>query len=129
MISIIGNSRRPDIVFYRDGRIDIMAYVSRILSLHDGDIIDICVEGIERMLYVKQKYNELRGRHEAQCHPTKPGSRNFRCYSKKLASFIIAECNTFAQLNKHLPCENASLKCGEPQLVEGTVYIPVICRI
>ena len=45
-------TRRPDITFYRNGRIDITASVAERLSLRAGDVIDIARGKEEYYLYV-----------------------------------------------------------------------------
>lgn len=90
MESIIGNSRRPDVTFYVNGRIDITSRVARILQLNEGDVIDIGLQQGEYYLYVKNRANTLVGKHEAQCSASKKKSMNFRAYSKKLSSAVLA---------------------------------------
>ena len=76
-------TRRPDITFYRNGRIDITASVAERLSLRAGDVIDIARGKEEYYLYVRLRRSDgAVGRHEAQCYPSKSGTRNFRAYSK-----------------------------------------------
>lgn len=98
MGSIIGkHTRRPDVSFYRNGRIDITASVARVLDLHDGDVIDIDYQNGEYMLYVRLRGENAIGRHEAQCRPTKEGTFNYRAYSKKLCTAILAACNAVSE--------------------------------
>lgn len=83
-------TRRPDITFYRNGRIDITASVAERLSLRAGDVIDIARGKEEYYLYVRlRRADGAVGRHEAQCYPSKSGTRNFRAYSKKICSSIL----------------------------------------
>ena len=43
MASLLGNTRRPDISFYKNGRIDIASRVVRMLDIQEGDwILDLC---------------------------------------------------------------------------------------
>ncbi|MCU6767354.1 hypothetical protein OCV73_00055 [Barnesiella propionica] len=97
MEKLLGNTtRRPDITFYKNGRIDITARVARLLGISRGDVIDICTDGYEYYLYVRlhASGNNL-GRHEAQCIPTNrsPKCRNFRTYSSRLCKIILERCN------------------------------------
>ena len=89
MKSLLGNSRRPDISFHKNGRIDITARVAKKLNLQTGDVIDVAFDGVEYYLYIQHKSNELIGKHESQCFPTKRGSNNFRAYSARLCRNII----------------------------------------
>lgn len=120
MISIIGNSRRPDITFYRDGRIDITSQVSKTLSLQSGDVIDITIHESEYLLYVSHRHNNTIGRHEGQCRPTQKGSNNFRTYSKRLCEFILRESGAD---------DIARLQCGEPLEINNYGFgIPIITK-
>lgn len=97
MQSLLGNSRKPDISFYRSGRIDITTKLSKRLGLEAGDVIDILFDGMEFYLYVRAKADTLMGKHEAQCHPTNPECRNchnFRVYSKRICDRIIRIAGT-----------------------------------
>lgn len=87
------NSRRPDVSFYRDGRIDITARVARLLGIRPGDVIDIAHEGGEFYMFVSHKADDAQGRHEGQCYPTKHRSHNFRTHSKRLCQAIMALSN------------------------------------
>ena len=121
MGSIIGkNTRRPDVSFYNNGRIDITSVVARVLNLHEGDVVDIDCQNGEYLLYVRLRSNEAIGRHEARCYPTKDGGHNFRTYSKKLCDAILTACNATSE---------ARLSMGEviehPQI---GVAIPLITR-
>ena len=93
MQSLLGNSsRKPDISFYRSGRIDITSKLSKRLDLEAGDVIDIGFDGMEYYLYVMAKGANIIGRHEAVCRPTNPECprcRNLRAYSRRLCERII----------------------------------------
>lgn len=95
MESILGNrTRRPDITFYRSGRIDITARIANIIGLRAGDVIDIGRENGEYLLYCLHKAENTIGRHEAQCISTHKGrlhpSRNLRAFSKRLTDRILS---------------------------------------
>lgn len=119
-MTVLGNTRRPDVTFFATGRIDITARVSKMLGLEKGDVIDIAQMGSETFLYVMHKGTEVVGRHEAACRPTKGTSRNMRCHSKRLAGFV---------LERHPGKEMVRLPVGAPihhqQL--GTA-LPIIIR-
>lgn len=88
MQSILGNTRRTDITFRPDGRIDISSNVAKTLSLGKGDVLDVLDDGIELYLYVKFRAPTV-GRHEATCFPTHEGSQHFRAWSKRLCRAVI----------------------------------------
>lgn len=98
MQSLLGNSRKPDITFYRFGRIDITSRLSKRLGIEAGDVIDILYDGMEFYVYVKEKGRALVGKHEGQCWPTSPRCtrycHNFRAYSRRLCERIISVAGT-----------------------------------
>ena len=116
MESIVGNTRRPDISVYRDGRIDITSRIAKILELSDGDVIDNAKEHDDYYLYVKHHGVNIKGSHNATVHPTKQKSHNFRTYSKNLANAVLKICRS----------DSALLPCGLPRNEDGTVLIPLI---
>lgn len=90
MHSLLTNTRRPDVTFYPNGRIDITARVAKMLDIHQGDVIDIADNGgLEYLLYIKYRGETLVGNHEAVCRQSKRRSRNFRVYSKRLCSYMF----------------------------------------
>lgn len=94
MESLLGNTRRPDVSFYRDGRIDITSRVAKSLNLSAGDVIDVMKHGSEFYLYVRYRNFEILGKHEAQCHSTKRRSNHFRAHSIRLCAAILQECKS-----------------------------------
>lgn len=90
MQPITNFTRRPDISFYPNGRIDISARIARAINLKDGDVIDIAIHGTERYIYVRLRANNVNGRHISTVHVTKRGSRNFRCYSRQLCQAMLS---------------------------------------
>ena len=101
--SILGNTRRADISFWTSGKIDIASRVVRALRMEPGDVIDIMAAG----------------RAEAQCFPSKHGSRHFRAYSRRLCSVILRESGASSL---------AALPAGDLTEVAGRPAIPVITR-
>lgn len=119
-MTVLGNTRRPDVSFYNTGRIDITARAARLLDLHDGDVIDIAFFDGECYLYVKHLGTDVTGRHEAAVHPTKLGSRNYRCNSVRLSAFI---------LDQHNGARSVRLPLGDAvQLPSLGTAIPIIIR-
>lgn len=92
MHSVLCNTRRPDITFYPNGRIDITSRIAKMLNLCDGDVIDVAVNGPEYMLYIKHRRESIAGSHECTCHASKRNSRNFRTYSRRLCEFMRSVC-------------------------------------
>lgn len=89
MKSIIGQARRSDVAFHRNGRIDITSRVAIMLSLAKGDVIDIAEHQGEYYLYVMTRGGMAMGGYEGTCYPTKRRSRNFRAYSVRLCRAIL----------------------------------------
>ncbi len=108
MKSILENSRKSDITFWRDGHIDICARVSRALDLKAGDVIDIAIdEGFshEYYLYARRNGGGRNGRHEATCRAVNgERSRYMRVNSKRLTHFVL---HTTGE------AEQARVICGE----------------
>lgn len=122
MKSILGDKiRKPDITFYDNGRIDISAHVSNILSIRNGDVIDILDYGMEIYLYVRMHAPTV-GKYGATCFETKKNSRNFRTYSTCLCKAVMDICKV-SDLKK------IKLAVGEPQEIEGYgTVLPIIYK-
>ncbi len=120
---MLGNTRRPDITFHSNGRIDVSSRVAKILGLADGDVIDIAYDNVEYYLYVKYKGNTLVGRHEGMIHPTnrnKHYCNNMRAYSKRLCGLILA---------MHRGVSEVRLPVGEVETRLGLgKVLPIIVR-
>lgn len=118
--SLLEKSRKADISFHRNGKIDITARVARLLSLRRGDVIDVGVDNTECFLYVRHKGEDCIGRHEAQCSPTKRNSKNFRAYSVRLCQAMM---NFTGCLEDKL-----LLACGEKMEIGGRSFLTLIVR-
>lgn len=95
MTSILGNTRKPDVSFYRNGRIDITARVVKALGIEKGDVIDVAMDGDEYLLYVAHKGKDVAGAHEARCYPSNVrNTHNYRCHSKRLCEAMVAAVRT-----------------------------------
>lgn len=125
MFTILANTRRPDISFYPDGRIDITARIAKALSLKEGDVIDIIFNDGEFLLYVSQRSGQRIGRHKATVMPTNSGKRhsnNFRTYSKHLAREMSKAAYDRYGMKTRLPA-------GEPiSMANYGTAIPIITR-
>lgn len=119
MQSILGNTRKTDITFHADGRIDISAHIAKALSLQRGDVIDVLDGGEEFYIYVKLHAPTV-GRHEAACFPTHSGSRHFRAWSQKLCRALIKAGGS--------SLDKVELSCGTPVSLTVGTAIPIIYR-
>lgn len=120
METLIGNTRRPDITFYANGRIDITAFVSKTLNIEDGDVVDIGHQDREYYLFVRHRKEDTLGRHEGKCFASKKGGRNLRIYSRRICDAIFAECH--AQ-------QKVQLAIGEPvEIAHIGIVVPLITR-
>ena len=119
MTSVLGNTRRHDIAFHPNGRIDITARVAKAMGLEAGDVIDIVTGNGECYLRIKHRAANVVGRHEAQVYPTSRSVRkchNLRCHSKRLTDAVLKMCGTK---------DTARLNTGE-----ATAFgLPLITRI
>ena len=119
MNTILGRTRRPDVTFYRNGKVDITSRVSRLLDIEAGDVIDIAADGIEYYLYVRHKRADIVGRHEGQVYATYRGRcRNYRCHSKRLCEAVLRVTNGNV----------ARLPVGEVEIKDGRKMLPIIIR-
>jgi hypothetical protein len=118
--SILNSSRKPDITFYSNGRIDITARVAAILQIEAGDVLDIETNGVDYYLYVRRKAGTYIGSHVATAHRTKGCSNNFRAYSKTLASAILNSIQGQPSM--------ARLCAGQP-ISDNGIKIPIITRL
>lgn len=91
MSPLIPTSRRPDVTFCPDGRIDITARIAKALALKSGDVVNVAIANGELLLYVQTRADKSIGNHEGTVRPTKNGkqqSNNFRTWSKALCQQI-----------------------------------------
>lgn len=91
MQSILGNTRKADIVFRSSGRIDITARVARCLGLQHGDVVDIMLDRGEWYLYVKY-HSPVNGRHDGMAYRSNARGNHFRVWSKALCNAVLTEC-------------------------------------
>ncbi len=123
MTDLISNTRRPDVSFYSNGRVDITARVAKELRIETGDVINISTDGYEYLLYVKMKADNVRGAHEAVCYPTsRRNTHNFRAHSIRLARAVIDIVGV------HLG--EARLPVGKSYFSKelGSIVVPLITR-
>ena len=109
---IIPTTRRGDITFHPDGRIDLTAHVAKALDLHPGDVVNIACDDDhpgEHYLYVSRRCEETTGRHACTCRRVKAGNY-LRLFSKSLSSHILQLCHATSRL---------SLRVGAPTTILG----------
>ena len=124
MKSILGITRRSDLIFRADGRFDLTARVVRALGISPGDVVDVLSDGYEYYLYVAcHSRNTSRSRYEAQVFPSKPNahSLHFRGSSSRLCRTMLAASNAI---------DKAALPCGDIIIDHlGRRLLPIIVRI
>lgn len=120
MQSILGNTRKADIIFYASGRIDITSHIAKQLQLSRGDVLDIMDEKGELYLYVKY-HAPSNGRHEACVFPSNRQGKHFRASSKRLCTAVLKASGV---------ADKARLCVGDPQESQyhGTL-LPIITKL
>lgn len=116
MRSLIDNTRRPDVIFYRNGKIEITANVAKTLNLQAGDVIDIITNNVEYYLVVKYKANEVVGNHDGKVMRSNKRGNHLRCYSTKICNKIFSICK-FEHNSSYLCSEKVRLACGLPTVL------------
>lgn len=115
MKSIINNTRRYDISMCRNGRIDIVARIAKLLSLADGDVIDIARHGNELYLYKKFDASNVPGAFRGLCH----GNGNFiRVWSKDFTNFFFDMYDA----------DSLRFACGQPVDIDNIRCVPIIYK-
>lgn len=117
--SILGRTRKPDIVFSRDGRIDISAQLSQTMELQRGDVIDILEDGSSYYLY-KRCSATPGSRHEAMVYPTNRNGNHMRTWSRRLCSAILGATESEAW--------SLRLACGDAVAVDNKNIIPIFTK-
>jgi hypothetical protein len=126
MKHLLDNTRRHDITFNADGRIEISARATRALDLHPGDVIDVAIDevGRECYLYIKHRAEKLSGRHKAQCHVT--NSRVKKCNS--LRAHSVELCRKVLDM-RGISSNQARLPVGDVVAIDGiNSALPIIIR-
>lgn len=118
--SIIPFTRRPDITFSANGKIDITSRVVRALGIRPGDVIGIMTLPGEYYLHIARRKEDLIGRHEAQCHPTRKNSNFFRAWSRRLTSAILSQYGSGAS--------RAEIMVGQIIEIDGQKALTLITR-
>ena len=123
MKHLLENTRRHDITFCADGRIEISARVTRALDIQPGDVIDIAMDERCREVYLYVKHRQPAGRHKAQCYRTGKGRT---CNSLRAHSVEI--CRQVLDM-RGFSCTQAKLPVGDPVDIPCVgKALPVIIR-
>ncbi|MCM1356437.1 MAG: hypothetical protein NC212_08540 [Staphylococcus sp.] len=117
--NILGTTRRHDISFLANGRIDLTSRIVRSLDIHPGDVIEVMTAEGEFYLYVSKRAESIIGRHEAQCNPTSKRGHHFRAWSHRLTAAILSECGVTPR---------ADLTTGLPVEINGHKTLPIITK-
>lgn len=120
MTTILSASRRPDIVVFPDGRIDLRKRPVAALGIGEGDVVDIAVDRYERLLYVKYKADRAVGNHAARCIRVHRSGVSLRLFSVQLARYILSLIPGHA--------EEARLALGDPLETELGLAMPIILK-
>lgn len=88
MNTILNNSRKPDIIFCKNGKIEISSRIAKELQLEKGDVIDILPQDEEMYLYIKHKAPKV-GRYQAQVFTTNKRGKHCRAWSKTITETMI----------------------------------------
>ena len=120
---IIPVSRRNDVTFHSDGRIDLTAHVAKALAIAPGDVINIACTGErhgELYLYVSRRASQATGRHAGTCRPAKSG-HYLRAFSKQLTTHMQRLCHVSGTLRLRVGAaeEVSGLGTALPIIVQG----------
>lgn len=126
-MTLLGKTtRRPDISFFRNGRIDITARLAKDIGLQPGDVIDIAIDGDEYLLHIRHKAQDVIGRHEAQCFPTNKWPKrthNLRAHSKRLAEAVLHITGTDnARLNAGMTFSHPIYGTAAPIIIPNNTH-------
>lgn len=122
MQSLLPITRRPDVTFYANGRIDVTSRIVKMLGIKPGDVIDIAADGKEYYLLVKIKAADARGNHETALYPAVKNGNNMRCYSRRLTDSI-------RELSGYPPGTTLRFPAGEVREKEGVLAVPLITKL
>lgn len=101
--SILGRTRRPDITFSRQGRVELSARLSKLLSLAPRDVVDILHDNRNGECYIYCKHRSNGACHEAQVFPTNHNGNHFRLHSVKLCRAVFSLFPTYKDYKLSLP--------------------------
>ena len=112
--------RKPDIVFHRSGQINIAARLAKMLSLQQGDVINIAHDSGdgETYIYVTRRA-PYQGAYRAACHRVSQRGNHMRCQCITLYREVAVYCN-------QPTATSIALYAGSPVQRDGETYIPLI---
>lgn len=120
MKSFISSSRKHDISFHHNGRIDISAHLAKRLSLSPGDVIDILKHQGEWYICVKLRAGTYIGRHIGKVWHASGHKGTFRTQAKPVTNAILAELGNPKSF--HCPV-------GEDFIHDNMLFITIIYKI
>lgn len=122
MKHLLENTRRHDITFNADGRIEISARATKALGIKPGDVIDIAVDELGREVYLYVRHRQPAGRHKAQCYTTGKGRtcNSLRAHSVEICRKVL-DMRGFSATQARLPV-------GDPVDIQGVKALPLIVR-
>lgn len=121
MVSLLDRSRRSDVTFHSDGRIDISAGVSKSLGLVAGDVVDVLTDGRDYFLCVRHRACDVVGRHEARVWAVNRSCRrhnHYRCWSRRLCRAVLDVCG--GDVARVIACD--------AEETDGKTVVPLIIR-
>ena len=110
---IVTTTRKGDITFHSNGRMDIKAHVARTLDLKTGDVVNIVERGNyckEYYLYVVRRKEQVVGRHACTCHSVKNKGNYLRVFNKALTTFMLRLCHAEDKI---------SVRVGSMETIQG----------
>lgn len=123
MRHLLDNTRRHDITFNADGRIEISARATKALDIQPGDVIDIALNDINREVYLYVKHRQPAGRHKAQCYCTSKGKT-----CRSLRANCVDICRQVLDLRGY-SATRAQLPVGDAEDIPGIgKALPIIIR-
>lgn len=118
MKDLLRYSRRPDIVFYQSGRIQISTKVAKQIELNSGDVIGFCNDNGEYYLYRRAKNPP--GSHKCRVIRANVRTGSFIAHSHEITNIFFSICSGKTKL---------AIPCGEPIQTEKGITIPIITKL
>lgn len=119
METLLPHTRRPDITFYRNGKIYISAHVARNLAIRPGSTIDIIVTQGEYLLYSTCRQPSPR-RFVARCYQTRRGENTYRACSVTLCRALMQRLG--------IADPKIAFAVGDPMTYNGITCLPIITK-
>lgn len=110
---------KPHIKFRKSGEISLTGRVSSLLGIEAGDAIDIVEDMGEVYIYISKR----------KCRP-QDGWRGITRKASSSRGFLRVQWKEMAQyiIKKDGRAQEAYYRVGEPVVINGTQYLPIITR-